>query len=128
MKFVALFLFFILIASAIEDRFDDENIVSLSYDKNDAAHFKYYENESHLIHWYEWWYANLKDGNEGVVAIFFTFGNLNSFARLIGVFAAFLNESESIEAIICNPLIPFSLDYERYNVSIAGNRLSLIHI
>lgn len=119
MKFFSLFLIFMIVASSIS--LERNEIVPL-YDKNDAAHFKYYENESHLINWYEWWYANLKNNDEGVIAFFFTFGNLNTFSRLVGVFISYLNESESIEAIICHPFLPFHLDYEKCNVSIAGNR------
>ncbi len=119
MKFFPFLLIFIIFISSVAIK-SNENI--LLYDKNDAAHFKYYENESHLIHWYEWWYANVKNGDEGVIAIFFTFGNLNTFSRLVGVFVSFLNESESIESIICSPFLSFSLDYDKCNVSIAGNR------
>ena len=90
---------------------------------DDAAHFKYYQNESHIIHWYEWWYANLKDGKNGVVVMFFTFGNLNKIAqRVVGVFAVFLDENESVESLFFNPFVSFHLDYEKCNVSIGENR------
>jgi len=90
---------------------------------DDAAHFKYYQNESHIIHWYEWWYANLKDGERGIVIMFFTFGNLNRMAqRMVGVFAALLDENESIESLQINPFAPFHLDYEKCNVSIGESR------
>ncbi len=139
MKFVVIFLFFILIAGAIGSNYENMNnsmpetdsifdkkstISTIFYDKNDAAHFKYHENESHILQWYEWWYANLKGENgKGIVTIFFTLGDLNNpILSTAGVFVAFLDEKESIEKITCYPFIDYSLDYEKCNVSIAGNR------
>ena len=120
MKFFPPLIFFILIVSSY-NVVEEKSIVVDGID--DAAHFRYYENESHIIHWYEWWYANLKDGEDGIIVMFFTFGNLNSFfGRAVGVFAALLNENESIESLQISPFIPFSLDYKKCNVSIGKSR------
>ncbi len=91
---------------------------------NDAAHFRYYENESHINKWYEWWYLNVKNGSNALLLYFFTFGDLNNPIKSTeGVVALFFTENESIERITSYPLIQYSLDYEKCNVSIAGNRI-----
>lgn len=90
---------------------------------DDAAHFKYHEDEPHIIHWYEWWYANIRGEEHDIIVMFFTLGDLNRpLARVVGVFAALLDEGECIESFTCRPCIDFTLDYERCNVTIAGNR------
>lgn len=95
----------------------------VSCGNDDAAHFKYHENESHIIHWYEWWYANIRGEEQDIIIMFFTFGNLNCpLSRVVGVFAALLDDEECIESLTCRPLMDFTLDYERCNVTIGGNR------
>ena len=134
MKYTAFIMIFLLVTSAGIQVYDTIDIKPLSeetniesgkplYDKENAAHFRYYENESHIVHWYEWWYANVKGKEHSVITMFFTFGNLNNpMIRLAGVFIALLDEHESIEKITCYPFITFNLDYEKCNVTIAGNR------
>ncbi|RLF50973.1 MAG: hypothetical protein DRN11_03620, partial [Thermoplasmata archaeon] len=128
-KFVFLLIFIFIASTAGHKEMNkntlnsvNENTCSLSFYDVDAAHFKYYENDSHIVYWYEWWYANLK-GDENIVVMFFTFGDLNNpLLSVIGAFAAFLNENESVEKVVCYPFINYSLDYERCNITIAGNR------
>lgn len=131
-KFLILFLSILLLLPPYQQfsfeiknmdaRHSYKNIDSPPKYPEDAAHFKYYENDSHIIYWYEWWYANLK-GEKDVVVMFFTVGDLNNaFSRLLGVFVAFFDERESIEMVTSNPLINYSLDYEKCNISIGGNR------
>jgi len=133
MKYISLFLIFIIISNATtslnknQTHFEnfqyEAKIRNSIYDVNDSAHFKYYENSSHILHWYEWWYANVKNDEKSIITMFFTFGNLNNpLMSIVGVFVAILEENESIEMITCYPLIEYNLDYEKCNVSIAGNR------
>ncbi len=90
---------------------------------NDGAHFKYYENDSHIKNWYEWWYFNVKADNKALLLYFFTFGDLNKpMKSKAGVIAAFFIENESIESITSYPFINYSLGYDRLNITIAGNR------
>ncbi len=90
-------------------------------DVDDAAHFKYYQNESNIINWYEWWYVNVKgsDGNNLLVK-FFTFGNLNNpVASAVGVVMIFMKEDGSVfKSLKSYPFIDYNLDYEKCNVTI----------
>ena len=100
-----------------------EEILPYNY-SNDAAHFKYYENDTHIERWYEWWYLNVKNGSNALLLYFFTFGDLNNPIKSIeGAVALFFKENESIERITSYPFIKYSLDYEKCNVSIAKNRI-----
>ncbi|MCD6473806.1 MAG: hypothetical protein J7K47_02745 [Thermoplasmata archaeon] len=106
----------------IENSVFEKHVSLQNFDGRDGAHFKYYENDSHIRNWYEWWYFNVKDGNKALLLYFFTFGNLNNkISSIVGVFAAFFDGDESIESITIYPLINYSLDYEKCNVTIAGN-------
>jgi hypothetical protein len=91
--------------------------------KDNAAHFKYYQNDSHIIHWYEWWYLNVKDDNGiNLVIEFFTFGNLNNpFTSLVGIWCLILNENDTLISIKSYPWIEYSLGYEKCNVNIDGD-------
>ncbi len=127
MKIVAILLAFLLLFpfyGKTDERLTDEGLnKTIQYDSDDAAHFKYYENESHIIHWYEWWYANVKGEHNAILLFFFTFGNLNNpLLSFVGVASFFFTENETIESITAYPFICYSLDYEKCNVSIAGNR------
>ena len=133
MKYISLLIFFIIISGANvglnknefqnEFKFVNEIEKNIFNDVNDSAHFKYYENSSHILHWYEWWYANIKGEEKSIITMFFTFGNLNNpLKSIVGVFVAILDENESIEMITCYPFIKYTLDYKKCNVSIAGNR------
>ncbi|OYT59177.1 hypothetical protein B6U81_06525 [Thermoplasmatales archaeon ex4484_30] len=109
----------------LNEKLNDESNKKLNeqYDSDDAAHFKYYENESHIIHWYEWWYANVKGEHNSILVFFFTFGNLNNpFLSLVGATTFFFTENGTVESITAYPFIHYNLDYEKCNVSIAGNR------
>ena len=92
--------------------------------KDDAAHFKYFQNDSHIIHWYEWWYMNVKceDGNNLLIQ-FFTFGNLNNpLTSAVGITFIFMDKDGStFESIKGYPGIEYSLDYEKCNVNIDGD-------
>ena len=93
------------------------------YDINDAAHFKYYENDENIIYWYEWWYANIKNEENGIVITFVTFGDLNNpLASIVGAYALFFSKNNFAESITSFPFIPYHLDYEKCNVSILNNR------
>ncbi|MCD6573919.1 MAG: hypothetical protein J7K95_07500 [Thermoplasmata archaeon] len=93
------------------------------HDDNDAAHFRYYQNDSHIKHWYEWWYFNVKNGSKALLLYFFTFGNLNKPTKsVVGIVTAFFNGNESIVSITSYPFIDYSLDYEKFNITVAGNR------
>lgn len=89
---------------------------------DDAAHFKYYQNESNIINWYEWWYANAKgdDGNNLLVE-FFTFGNLNNpLASAVGIVMIFMkSDGSTFKSLKSYPLIDYNLDYQKCNVTIA---------
>jgi len=91
---------------------------------DDAAHFKYHQNESNIINWYEWWYANAKgyDGNN-IIIEFFTFGDLNNpFASAVGIFMIFMkSDGSTFKSLKSYPLIDYKLDYEKCNVTIAGD-------
>ena len=92
-------------------------------DENDGAHFIYYRNDSHISHWYEWWYFNVKNDDKALLLYFFTFGDLNNpFHSSIGIFAAFFNGNEKVESITTYPFINYTLDYKNFNISIAGNK------
>ncbi len=94
-----------------------------SYDINDAAHFKYYENDENVIYWYEWWYANIKNEDKGIVIFFITLGDLrNPLLSLVGVFASFLKNDDFASSFISFPFIPYHLDYEKCNVTILNSR------
>ena len=92
---------------------------------DDAAHFKYYQNDSDISRWYEWWYLNVKTENGHSLLIeFFTFGDLNNpFASAVGVVMLFMHEDGSTyKSLNSYPGIPYSLSYETCDVSIAGDR------
>jgi len=97
----------------------------LSDGVDDAAHFKYYQNESNIINWYEWWYANVKgdDGNNLLVE-FFTFGNLNNpVASAVGVVMIFMkSDGSTFKSLKSYPFIDYNLDYEKCDVKVAGDR------
>ncbi len=92
--------------------------------KDNAAHFKYFQNDSHVIRWYEWWYMNVKgeDGNNLLIK-FFTFGDLNNpLASVVGIILVFMKEDGStFESIKSYPCIEYSLDYEKCDVNIDGD-------
>lgn len=114
-----------IIQSSKNETFTGSEIIQRSFvnESDDAAHFKYYEKDLHIIHWYEWWYATVKSDNRSVLALFFTFGNLNRpFARVVGALVAVFDGSETIESVIYAPFVDFTLDYERCNITIAGNK------
>ena len=93
------------------------------YDPEDAAHFKYYEEDENIIYWYEWWYANIKNEENGIVITFVTFGDLNNpLASIVGAYALFFSKNKFAESITSFPFIPYHLDYEKCNVSILNNR------
>ncbi len=109
MKFLIFFLIFVITCQEI-----------YFYDLNDAAHFKYYQNNKYILYWYEWWYANLKT-EKNIIIMFFTIGNLNNpFLSLVGAFVSILDDD--IEKITIASCIDCYLDYKKCNVSIAGNR------
>ncbi len=91
---------------------------------DDAAHFKYHQNDSNIINWYEWWYANAKgdDGNNLLIE-FFTFGNLNNpFVSAVGIVMIFMkSDGSTFKSLKSYPLIDYNLDYEKCNVTIAGD-------
>ena len=92
---------------------------------DDAAHFKYYQNDSDISRWYEWWYLNVKTENGHSLLIeFFTFGDLNNpFASAVGVVMLFMHEDGSTyKSLKSYPGIPYSLSYETCDVSITGDR------
>lgn len=101
---------------------ETSNIV-LNGDSNDSAHFKYYENSSHIKNWYEWWYFNIIGKNQSILLYYFTFGNLNGVNSMVGTMAAIFKENETIKSIISYPFINYSLDYKKCNISIGGNRI-----
>ena len=126
-KAISLLIFLFLSMPTFNGIYTKNNIlekhVSIqNFDDRDGAHFKYYENDSHVGNWYEWWYFNVKGSNKALLLYFFTFGDLNNkILSSVGVFAAFFDEDKSIESITSYPLINYSLDYEKCNVTIAGN-------
>jgi len=91
---------------------------------DDAAHFKYYQNESNIINWYEWWYANAKgdDGNNLLIE-FFTFGNLNNpLASAVGIVMIFMkSDGSTFKSLKSYPFMDYNLDYKKCNVTIAGD-------
>ena len=89
--------------------------------KDDAAHFKYFQNDSHIIYWYEWWYMNVKGEDKNNLLIeFFTFGNLNNpLTSAVGITLIFMKKDGStFESVKGYPGIEYSLDYEKCNVNI----------
>jgi hypothetical protein len=92
--------------------------------KDNAAHFKYFQNDSHIIRWYEWWYLNVKgdDGNNLLIQ-FFTFGDLDSpLKSVVGIILVFMKEDgTTFQSIKSYPFIEYSLDYEKCNVTIDGD-------
>ncbi len=92
---------------------------------DNAAHFKYYQNDSDIERWYEWWYLNVKtDDGHSLLIEFFTFGDLNNpAASAVGVVMLFMHEDGSTyKSLKSYPGIPYSLSYETCDVSIAGDR------
>ncbi len=92
---------------------------------DDAAHFKYYQNDSDISRWYEWWYLNVKaESGHRLLVEFFTFGDLNNpAASAVGVVMLFMDEDGSTyKSLKSYPGIPYTLSYERCNVYIDGNR------
>ena len=92
---------------------------------DDAAHFKYYQNNSDIYRWYEWWYLNVKTENGHSLLIeFFTFGNLNNpLTSAVGVVMIFMHKDGSTyRSLKSYPGIPYTLSYETCDVSIAGNQ------
>ena len=92
---------------------------------DDAAHFKYYQNDSDISQWYEWWYLNVKgDNGHNLLIEFFTFGDLNNpLTSAVGVVMLFMDEDGSTyKSLKSYPGIPYSLSYETCDVSIAGDR------
>jgi len=90
--------------------------------KNDGAHFIYYQDSSHINNWYEWWYFNAKNDDKAIIVYFFTFGNLNNpFTSTVGVFASFFNNGEVVESIVSYPFIDYTLDYEKCNITVGKN-------
>jgi len=91
---------------------------------DNAAHFKYYQNESNIIHWYEWWYLNVKcgDGNNLLIQ-FFTFGDLNNpLLSFVGIGLLFMKEDGTVfRSLKTYPCIQYSLDYDLCNVTIDDN-------
>jgi len=91
---------------------------------DDAAHFRYYQNESNIIHWYEWWYVNVKgeDGNNLLVE-FFTFGDLNNpLASAVGIVLIHMKEDGTVfRSLKSYPGINYALDYEKCDVVIDGD-------
>lgn len=110
MKFLLLFVVIML------------NIPYISLNDENAAHYIYYQDNEHISHWFEWWYANFK-GEKNFMVMFYTLGDLkNPFASLVGCAVFLFNENNSLETITSYPFINYSLDYEKCNVVIAGNR------
>jgi hypothetical protein len=90
---------------------------------DNAAHFREHENDSYVQYWYEWWYATLKGGERSLLVMFFTFGDLNRpLSRLVGVFAAVLDEDECAERLHASPFFPYRPDGTRCNVTIGPHR------
>ncbi|MBC7081130.1 MAG: hypothetical protein H5T44_02635 [Thermoplasmatales archaeon] len=100
-----------------------KGVSNSDYDINDAAHFKYYENDENIIYWYEWWYANIKSEDKAIMISFITLGNLNDpLLSIAGVFTTFFNNNDFVSDFISFPFIPYHLDYEKCNVTILNNR------
>jgi hypothetical protein len=92
---------------------------------DNAAHFRFYQNESNIIHWYEWWYMNVKCSNgNNLVVVFFTTGDLNNpLLSLVGVVLIFMNEDGTVfRSLKTYPGIQYDLDYNICNISIDGDR------
>ncbi|MEA2054839.1 MAG: hypothetical protein U9O96_07045 [Candidatus Thermoplasmatota archaeon] len=137
-KIIATAVSFVILLGAIsitgEEKFEREENATFSLpnalccdgpdDIDDAAHFKYYQNDSNIVNWYEWWYMNVKgdDGNNLLIE-FFTFGDLNNpFASAVGIVMIFMKEDGSIfKSLKSYPFIDYNLDYEKCNVTIAGD-------
>ena len=100
---------------------------SILMDNDSAAHFIYHQNDRHIEHWFEWWYLNIKgdDGNNLLVE-FFTFRNLsNPLTSLVGVVVLFMPaDGSTFESVKTYPFIRYTLDYEKCNVTIDGDRFS----
>jgi len=94
---------------------------------DDAAHFRYHQNDSNIINWYEWWYANVKgdDGNNLLVE-FFTFGNLNNpVTSAVGVVMIFMkSDGSTFKSLKSYPFIDYTLDYEKCNVTVTEDRFA----
>ena len=138
-KFATIAVFIILLTAAISvtgeekiEKIKDVNnqpvpqcLNELSDGIDDAAHFKYHQNDSNIINWYEWWYANVKgdDGNNLLVE-FFTFGNLNNpVASAAGVVMIFMkSDGSTFKSLDSYPFIDYSLGYKKCDVKIAGDR------
>ncbi len=138
-RFVSIAVFLILVIASVsitgEERMrkaDDTRHLpapvipeGLSDGIDDAAHFKYYQNDSGIINWREWWYANVKgdDGNNLLVE-FFTFGNLNNpVASAVGVVMILMkSDGSTFKSLKSYPFIDYSLDYDKCDVRVAGDR------
>ncbi len=98
-------------------------------DDDNAAHFVHHQNDSHIEHWFEWWYLNVKgdDGNNLMVE-FYTFRNLNNpLTSLVGVVLLFMPaDGVTFESVKTYPFIRYTLDYETCNVTIDGDRFRKI--
>ena len=127
--FLILIIFFSLIAGNGDIKndaikFPNENCSFYIFNENnlnDSAHFKYYENDSHIMHWYEWWYANLKNGNESIIVMFLTAGDLNNPLKCIAsVFIGIFTKEKTIEKVYFTNK-DFNLSYEKCNIKIGKN-------
>jgi len=99
----------------------DNYVIShdVSHDSMDASQFIHYQNDSHIIRWYEWWYFSIKNGSRNMLIYFFTFGDLNSWQHAAGVMASFFDENKSYEKFVFSwhPV----LDYNEFNITIGEN-------
>lgn len=97
---------------------------------DNAAHFKYYENDSHISNWFEWWYLNVKSNTgHNVLIEFFTFRDLNDpFTSWVGTVMIVMHPDGSVfKSIKTYPFISYNLDYERCNITIMGDRFEQVN-
>ncbi len=92
--------------------------------KDNAAHFMYYQDDPHIIHWREWWYLNLETvTNERLVIMFLTAGDLNNpLTSLAAVIMVFMQEDGStFWTLTPYPSSRYTPDYEKCNVRFGDN-------
>jgi hypothetical protein len=92
--------------------------------KDNAAHFIYYQDDPHIIHWREWWYLNLETvTNERLVVFFLTAGDLNNpLTSLAMVIMVFMQEDGStFWTMTPSTISEYTPDYEKCNVTLGDN-------
>jgi len=96
---------------------------------DDAFHYKYWKGTPYDLAYTEWWYFNLYDANQDLQAVFsyqvVDPGNVNGQGTAF-VSAAAYQGNNIVNTFDLFPLSSFSASYSAANVTLGGNRISVL--